>query len=96
MTSRPPLPARILIPVANPATAEELVKLGADLLTDPTLAFSAQWCLPLAAEEWTEKGCNALADADDVKAVTKRINGGTIGLAERIAWLAKTKAVWVP
>ncbi len=34
MTSRPPLPARILIPVANPATAEELVKLGADLL-DP-------------------------------------------------------------
>ncbi|HTG41590.1 MAG TPA: universal stress protein, partial [Methylomirabilota bacterium] len=34
MTIRPPLPARILIPVANPATAEELVKLGADLL-DP-------------------------------------------------------------
>jgi glucosyl-3-phosphoglycerate synthase len=27
-----PLPARILIPVANPATAEELVHLGADLL----------------------------------------------------------------
>ncbi|HEY4640950.1 MAG TPA: hypothetical protein VII75_06360, partial [Thermoanaerobaculia bacterium] len=51
---------------------------------------------PLAAEEWTEKGCNALADADDVKRVTKKINGGTIGLAERIAWLAKTKAVWVP
>jgi predicted chitinase len=70
-------------------------KLGADLLTDPKLAFSAQWCLPLAAEEWTEKGCNALADADDVKGVTKKINGGTIGLAERIAWLAKTKAVWV-
>jgi nucleotide-binding universal stress UspA family protein len=34
MTTRPPLPARILIPVANPATAEELVRLGADLL-DP-------------------------------------------------------------
>ncbi len=32
MTSRPPLPARILIPVANPATAEELIRLGADLL----------------------------------------------------------------
>jgi glucosyl-3-phosphoglycerate synthase len=34
MTGRPPLPARILIPVANPATAEELIRLGADLL-DP-------------------------------------------------------------
>ena len=26
-----PLPARIVIPVANPATAEELIRLGADL-----------------------------------------------------------------
>ena len=34
MTGRAPLPARILIPVANPATAEELIRLGADLL-DP-------------------------------------------------------------
>ncbi|HEY8800915.1 MAG TPA: glucosyl-3-phosphoglycerate synthase [Candidatus Limnocylindrales bacterium] len=34
MTARGPLPARILIPVANPATAEELIRLGADLL-DP-------------------------------------------------------------
>ena len=32
MTAKPPLPARILIPVANPATAEELIRLGADLL----------------------------------------------------------------
>ncbi len=27
-----PMPARIIIPVANPATAEELIRLGADLL----------------------------------------------------------------
>ena len=32
--SRAPLPARILIPVANPGTAEELVRIGAALL-DP-------------------------------------------------------------
>jgi glucosyl-3-phosphoglycerate synthase len=30
--TRTPLPARILIPVANPATAGELIRLGADLL----------------------------------------------------------------
>ena len=70
-------------------------KLGADLIADPTLAFSEQWCLPLAAEEWTEKGCNAFADADDIRRVTRKINGGTIGLAERTTWLAKTKTVWM-
>jgi glucosyl-3-phosphoglycerate synthase len=31
MTSRSPLPARVLIPVANPATAEELIRIGASL-----------------------------------------------------------------
>ena len=34
MTQRAPLPGRILIPVANPATAEELIRIGAALL-DP-------------------------------------------------------------
>ena len=34
MTPRPPLPGRILIPVVNPATAEELIRIGAALL-DP-------------------------------------------------------------
>ena len=34
MKTRPPLPARILIPVANPTTAEELVRIGAAIL-DP-------------------------------------------------------------
>jgi len=32
MSARSPLPARILIPVANPATAEELIRLGSYLL----------------------------------------------------------------
>ena len=34
MSARSPLPARILIPVANPGTAEELIRLGAAML-DP-------------------------------------------------------------
>jgi nucleotide-binding universal stress UspA family protein len=34
MTARSPLPARILIPVANPGTAEELIRLGAAMM-DP-------------------------------------------------------------
>lgn len=34
MSARAPLPARILIPVANPATAEDLVRIGAEIM-DP-------------------------------------------------------------
>ena len=41
MTARPPLPARILIPVANPSTAEELIRLGADLLDARTGELTA-------------------------------------------------------
>ena len=37
-----------------------------------------------AAWFWNKNGLNALADKDDVTAVTKRINGGTIGLDDRI------------
>src|SRR4051794_41528487 len=41
MTSHTPLPARILIPVATPLPAEELVRLGADLLEPRTGSLPA-------------------------------------------------------
>ena len=41
MAAKPPLPARILIPVANPLTAEELIRLGAAMLDQRTGELSA-------------------------------------------------------
>ncbi|MBE3073771.1 MAG: glucosyl-3-phosphoglycerate synthase [Actinobacteria bacterium] len=41
MRTRPPLPGRILIPVANPSTAEELVRIGAAILDPRAGALSA-------------------------------------------------------
>ena len=41
MTLRTPLPARILIPVANPMTAEELIRLGAAMLDQRAGELSA-------------------------------------------------------
>jgi putative chitinase len=40
---------------------------------------------------WWKNGLNKVADKDDVTAVTKKINGGTNGLARRKEYLAKAK-----
>lgn len=65
-----------------------------NFVENPDAAISARWCLVLAAGEWRSKGCNGLADHDDIRAVTRAINGGQIGLAERTEWLKRTKFIW--
>lgn len=65
-----------------------------DLTREPDAAVSAEWSLHVAAGAWQAHGCNAAADLDDVAKVTFLINGGAIGLAERILWTGKTRAVW--
>lgn len=44
---------------------------------------------------WRSRGCNALADRDDVVGLTVRINGGENGLADRLARLAAARRVFV-
>ncbi len=70
-------------------------KMGIDLANSPDLAFDARYAIELAAE-WTRKGCNAAADADNAELVTRKINGGKEGLQERKELLVKTKEVWLP
>jgi len=47
--------------------------------------------LHVACEYWKTKGLNALADADDVLGITKKINGGVNGLEDRKRYLQKAK-----
>jgi putative chitinase len=65
-----------------------------DLAANPDAVLDPAWCLAVAAAEWEDSGCNALADNDALRAITKAINGGLIGLAERGEWLKRTKFVW--
>lgn len=65
-----------------------------DFVLDPDAVADADWCLAVAAAAWAAKGCNALADLDDVGAVTRRINSGDIGLADRIEWTRRARLVW--
>jgi putative chitinase len=61
--------------------------IGADVNTDPTLV-ATQYPLASAAWFFNKNGLHKLADggATDavVTSITKRVNGGTIGLADRI------------
>lgn len=54
-----------------------------DFTVEPDAAIAADWCVRVAAAEWSARGCNARAGKGAVLAVTRAINGGTIGLAER-------------
>jgi putative chitinase len=65
-----------------------------DFVVSPDEVISADWCLHIAVTEWVAKGCNALADQDNIRKVTKAINGGLIGLNDRIDWAKRTKTIW--
>jgi putative chitinase len=65
-----------------------------DFVAFPDAVLSAQWCLVVAATEWAAKGSNAEADQDDVRKVSRAINGSLIGLSEREKWLRRAKIVW--
>lgn len=63
--------------------------VGLDLEGQPELAGAPAHALLVACGFWEWKGLNALCDGGDYVAVTRRINGGTHGMADRRAWLDK-------
>jgi putative chitinase len=56
-----------------------------DLLGNPDWLSTPKYAAMSAGWYWNKKGLNALADADDITTMTKRINGGLIGLDDRKA-----------
>jgi putative chitinase len=70
-------------------------KLGVDLVNKPELAADPIVATQVACLYWTERRINVSADADDVSAVTRRINGGLNGIDDRIMKLKIAKSIWV-
>lgn len=67
--------------------------LGVDFIMDPDLVATPKYAALTAGWFWSTHDCNRLSDAQDWTALTKKINGGTIGLQERIAHINQALAV---
>jgi putative chitinase len=59
--------------------------LGVDFLANPELLSTPKYAALSAGWFWNRKQLNALADKMDIDTLTKRINGGLIGINDRIA-----------
>lgn len=57
--------------------------LGVDLIMEPDLVATPQYAALTAGWFWNTQKLNDLAEAGDWTGLTKRINGGTIGLEDR-------------
>jgi len=67
--------------------------IGATLVEQPDLVAEPAMAAMTAAWFWSKNGLNALADSGDTRAVTKRINGGTTGLDDRLARYVRAEKV---
>jgi len=65
--------------------------IGINIEKYPELASNPCIGMRLALEYWKAKGLNALADSDNIEAITRAINGGLNGFADRKARLVLAK-----
>jgi putative chitinase len=63
--------------------------IGEDLVSNPQLVEQPRYAALSAGWFWNKRGLNALADVMDVETMSRRINGGSIGMADRIAKINK-------
>lgn len=76
---------------ANYAQVKQLT--GADVISNPALLEEPELGMRAACIFWADRKCNEMADDDDIKALTLRINGGDNGLDDRKAALARAKMI---
>ena len=67
--------------------------LGIDLIGNPTFLTEPKYAAMSAGWFWNKKNLNSLADSSDIETMTKRINGGLIGLDDRKTKIAKALSV---
>lgn len=69
--------------------------LGINLESEPEHAAEPVLSVRIACLYWTDRRINVPADADDLEAVTRKINGGLRGLADRRLYLERVKPLLI-
>ena len=67
--------------------------LGVDLVSNPDLLLDPKYAALSAGWFWNKHGLNDLADSGDIETMTRRINGGLLGLDARKAAIAKAESI---
>ncbi|MBD1911577.1 MULTISPECIES: glycoside hydrolase family 19 protein [unclassified Leptolyngbya] len=67
--------------------------MGVDFLSNPDLVASPQYAVTAAGWFWDTRNINKAADQDDLLKVTRQVNGGKNGLADREKYLKRAKQV---
>lgn len=70
--------------------------LNVDLVGNPDLAATFQIAVQTACNYWNERNMNVLADQDNTEAITRKINGGLNGLADRETYTSRADRVFSP
>lgn len=64
-------------------------RAGLDLVANPELVVDPNHALLPALLEWRDGNLNAAADRNDISLITRRINGGYNGFADRQQWFTQ-------
>lgn len=67
--------------------------MGVDLYGNPSLIEDPRYTLYGAIWFWDKNKLNTLADKNDIRAITKRVNGGYNGYDDRVAYFNKVWAI---
>lgn len=65
-----------------------------DFEANPALVSEFPWAFLTAVWFWESRGLSSLADRNDIRSITKAINGGYNGLADRRARFRKATDIW--
>ena len=69
-------------------------KIGVHLEAEPQLAAEGDISLRTACEFWKSRRLETFADQNDIREITRRINGGSNGLADRTAFFRRAWSIW--